>query len=126
MHPNLVHWDDVDELVIDRGPLQGRRRRLGAAAGATRIGLSRYELGPGQRAMPVHVHADIVLALLIMRDVRPALSVLPLPDGRPSMPRPSVRTDGSERERAFSSSSPSRRMLPVPETQFPERRGAAG
>lgn len=58
MHPNLVHWDDVPEFVIGRGPLQGRRRRLGAAAGATRIGLSRYELGPGERAMPVHVHAD--------------------------------------------------------------------
>ena len=58
MHPNLVHWDDVAEHVIDRGPLQGRRRRLGAAAGAARIGLSRYELQPGRRAMPVHVHAD--------------------------------------------------------------------
>jgi uncharacterized cupin superfamily protein len=58
MHPNLVHADDVDEIVIDRGPLQGRRRRLGAAAGATRIGLSRYLLGPGERPMPVHVHAD--------------------------------------------------------------------
>lgn len=58
MHPNLVHWDDVETFVIDRGPLQGRRQRLGAAAGATRIGLSRYVLGPGERAMPVHVHAD--------------------------------------------------------------------
>jgi uncharacterized cupin superfamily protein len=58
MHPNLVHWDNVDTFVIDRGPLQGRRQRLGAAAGALRIGLSRYVLGPGERAMPVHVHAD--------------------------------------------------------------------
>lgn len=58
MHDNLVHWDDVEEIVIDRGPLQGRRRRLATAAGALRIGLSRYRLGPGERAMPVHVHAD--------------------------------------------------------------------
>src|SRR4051794_39510840 len=58
MHPNLVHFDDVEEIVIDRGPLQGRRQRLAAAAGARRIGLSRYVLGPGERAMPVHVHAD--------------------------------------------------------------------
>lgn len=57
-HANLVHWDDVDPIVIDRGPLQGTRRRLGAAAGAHRIGLSRYVLGAGERAMPVHVHAD--------------------------------------------------------------------
>lgn len=58
MHPNLVHPDDVPEEAIDRGPLQGRRQRLAAAAGATRIGLSRYRLGPGERPMPVHVHAD--------------------------------------------------------------------
>src|SRR4051812_31874928 len=58
MHPNLVHFDDVDPIVIDRGPLQGRRYRLGAAAGMQRAGLSRYVLGPGERAMPVHVHAD--------------------------------------------------------------------
>jgi uncharacterized cupin superfamily protein len=58
MHPNLVHIDDVETVVIDRGPLQGRRAQLGAAAGMYRTGLSRYVLGPGERAMPVHVHAD--------------------------------------------------------------------
>jgi uncharacterized cupin superfamily protein len=58
MHPNIVHFDDVEPIVIDRGPLQGRRYRLGAAAGMYRTGLSRYVLGPGERAMPVHVHAD--------------------------------------------------------------------
>src|SRR5438874_2575974 len=30
----------------------------GAAAGAVRAGLSRYRMAPGERAMPVHVHAD--------------------------------------------------------------------
>src|SRR4051812_38497755 len=58
MHPNIVLFDDVEAIVIDRGPLQGRRQRLGAAAGMHRTGLSRYVLGPGERAMPVHVHAD--------------------------------------------------------------------
>ena len=57
-YANLIHFDDVDPIVIDRGPLRGTRYRLGAAAGATRAGLSRYVLGPGERAMPVHVHAD--------------------------------------------------------------------
>ncbi len=32
--------------------------RVGPAAGAYRCGLSLYRLGPGERAMPVHVHAD--------------------------------------------------------------------
>jgi uncharacterized cupin superfamily protein len=54
----IVHWDDVRWTRIDRGPLQGWRQRLGVAAGALRAGLSRYRLGPGERAMPVHVHAD--------------------------------------------------------------------
>src|SRR5947209_1828884 len=54
----LAHWDDVEWTRIDRGPLQGERQRLGAAAGATRAGLSRYRMRPGERAMPVHVHAD--------------------------------------------------------------------
>src|SRR3954468_3723891 len=57
-HPNLVHLDAVEEQIIDDGDLRGRRARIGAAAGAARVGLSRYRLGPGERAMPVHVHAD--------------------------------------------------------------------
>jgi uncharacterized cupin superfamily protein len=54
----LVHWDDVEPVAIDRGDLRGTRWRLGAAAGATRTGLSRYRLAPGEHAMPVHVHGD--------------------------------------------------------------------
>lgn len=54
----LAHWSDVDWTRIDRGPMQGSRQRLGAAAGAARAGLSRYRMGPSERAMPVHVHAD--------------------------------------------------------------------
>jgi uncharacterized cupin superfamily protein len=54
----LAHWDEVDWTQIDRGPLRGSRQRLGAAAGAARAGLSRYRMGPNERAMPVHVHAD--------------------------------------------------------------------
>jgi uncharacterized cupin superfamily protein len=53
-----VHWDDVEPVAIDDGDLRGTRWRLGAAAGTTRVGLSRYRLAPGERAMPVHVHGD--------------------------------------------------------------------
>lgn len=57
-HPNLGHTDDAVPRRIDRGELQGERRRLGPLVGTSAIGLSRYVLGPGERAMPVHVHAD--------------------------------------------------------------------
>ncbi len=52
------HWDDAAPERIDRGPLQGTRFRLGPVAGCVALGLSRYVLEAGERAMPVHVHAD--------------------------------------------------------------------
>lgn len=57
-HPNIGHWDDVEPRRIDRGELQGQWRRLGPALGTAQAGLSHYRLGPGERAMPAHVHAD--------------------------------------------------------------------
>jgi len=54
----LVHWDEVEPVAIDSGDLRGTRWRLGAAAGLVRVGLSRYRLAAGERAMPVHVHGD--------------------------------------------------------------------
>lgn len=54
----LIHWDDVEPLRIERGDLRGLRRRLGAAAGAPRLGLSRYEIAAGERVMPQHLHSD--------------------------------------------------------------------
>jgi uncharacterized cupin superfamily protein len=53
-----IHWDDVAPVAIGREHLRGTRWRLGAAAGAQSVGLSRYRLAAGERAMPVHVHAD--------------------------------------------------------------------
>lgn len=54
----VTHWDGVQPHVIEQGPLQGRRWRLGPLAGTDRVGLSRYAMGPGQRPMPLHTHAD--------------------------------------------------------------------
>jgi uncharacterized cupin superfamily protein len=54
----VVHVDDVEPRVIEGAQLRGTRWRLGAAAGAVRAGLSRYQVAAGERAMPVHVHAD--------------------------------------------------------------------
>jgi uncharacterized cupin superfamily protein len=54
----VSHWDEVAPVAIEGEHLRGTRWRLGAAAGARDVGLSRYRLAAGERAMPVHVHAD--------------------------------------------------------------------
>jgi uncharacterized cupin superfamily protein len=54
----VIQCDEVEPRVIDGTHLRGTRWRLGAAAGAARAGLSRYRIAAGERAMPVHVHAD--------------------------------------------------------------------
>jgi uncharacterized cupin superfamily protein len=54
----VTHWDEVEPVAIEGTHLRGTRWRLGSAAGADRVGLSRYRLAAGERAMPAHVHAD--------------------------------------------------------------------
>jgi uncharacterized cupin superfamily protein len=54
----VTHWDEVEPVAIEGTQLRGTRWRLGGAAGAERVGLSRYQLAAGERAMPAHVHAD--------------------------------------------------------------------
>ena len=56
--PAVAHHADIPEHEISRGDISFRRRRLGAAAGAVRIGASHYVVPPGARQMPVHVHGD--------------------------------------------------------------------
>lgn len=56
--PPVVHRDDVEPREVAEGDIAFTRRRLGAAAGARRIGLSHYVVPAGARHMPVHVHGD--------------------------------------------------------------------
>jgi uncharacterized cupin superfamily protein len=57
-HPNVTHWDDVaiEEGAI--GEIAARVRDLGTAAGSFRAGVQLFEIPPGARATPAHVHAD--------------------------------------------------------------------
>jgi uncharacterized cupin superfamily protein len=57
-HPNVTHLDAVEPEDRAGADIDRRRWRLGAAAGARDVGLSRYVVAPGARMMPVHVHAD--------------------------------------------------------------------
>jgi uncharacterized cupin superfamily protein len=52
----IVHWDDVEPVRAEYGPLAGAWRDLGRAAGTQRIGLNRIEVDPGKRSTPAHLH----------------------------------------------------------------------
>ncbi len=53
-----IHIDDVEPRAWDIGELAATRWRLGAAAGAKRIGVAVIAIPPGRRATPPHSHAD--------------------------------------------------------------------
>jgi uncharacterized cupin superfamily protein len=52
----LAHWDDVERVRRDVGDIRAWVRRLGAAAGASVVGVARFDIEPGCRPGPVHVH----------------------------------------------------------------------
>jgi uncharacterized cupin superfamily protein len=54
----LAHWDEVEGMRRDVGDMRATFRRLGAAAGASVVGVARIDVDPGCRAGPVHVHGS--------------------------------------------------------------------
>lgn len=53
-----IHVDDVEPRSWEIGDLAARRKRLGSAAGAERLGVALIEIPPGKRPTPVHSHVD--------------------------------------------------------------------
>jgi uncharacterized cupin superfamily protein len=53
-----IHLDDVPEQSWEVDEIKARRWRLGAAAGAHKIGIAIIEAPPGGRLTPPHSHAD--------------------------------------------------------------------
>ena len=68
--PNV--FAEVWERDVAHGPFGIRGSRVGAAAGAERLGASVYELEPGKRNLPYHAHFGIE-ELLIVLSGRPTL-----------------------------------------------------
>ena len=54
----LSHWDDVEREVRDVGEMRATFRALGAAAGASAVGVSLIDVEPGCRPGPVHQHGS--------------------------------------------------------------------
>ncbi len=61
-----IHVDDVPAQRWDVGECTATRRRLGAAAGARRLGIAIIEVDPGRRSTPPHSHADEDEAFLVL------------------------------------------------------------
>jgi len=68
--PNV--FADEWERDVAHGPFGIRGSRVGAAAGAERLGVAVYELAPGKRNLPYHAHFGIE-ELLIVLSGRPTL-----------------------------------------------------
>jgi len=68
--PNL-NRPDLDEVREQPG-FRALRARLGRQAGSERLGLSLWELGPGQAAYPYHLHLSAE-EMLIALSGRPSL-----------------------------------------------------
>ena len=61
-----VSEDDLDWTDTRRGETRFRRKKLGAAAGADRLGCSLYELPPGGKSWPYHYHAGNEEAVYVL------------------------------------------------------------
>ncbi len=63
----IVHENEVDWMELAHGERIGfRRKLLGQAAGAEKLGCSLFEIAPGKRAFPFHYHFANEEALYIL------------------------------------------------------------
>jgi len=53
---NKTSLVQCDDQIVEQGGFAFRRKRLGAAAGGKSLGVSWFELQPGQKAFPFHFH----------------------------------------------------------------------
>jgi uncharacterized cupin superfamily protein len=74
--PPNIH-DPVWEREMDMAPFGLKGTRVGAAAGATDIGTSVYEIAPGRRNLPFHAHHGIEELIVVLRGT----PTLRTPDG---------------------------------------------
>ena len=66
-HKSIVHENDVDWMERAHGErIAFRRKLLGQATGAEKLGCSLFEVAPGKRAWPFHYHFANEEALYIL------------------------------------------------------------
>jgi len=62
-----IHLDDVPEQRWQIGELDARRKRLGAAANASALGVAIIDIAPGGRSTPPHAHVDEDEVFLVLK-----------------------------------------------------------
>jgi uncharacterized cupin superfamily protein len=55
-HPNVIHRDEVEPTIVERGKHRFQRRTLGPLTGSRQLGASLMELAPGAISYPFHFH----------------------------------------------------------------------
>jgi uncharacterized cupin superfamily protein len=63
--PN-VYTDDW-QRTVEHGSFGVRGSRVGGQAGATRVGVTVYELDPGRKNLPYHAHFGIEEVIVVLR-----------------------------------------------------------
>jgi uncharacterized cupin superfamily protein len=54
----VINLHEIPSRTVSEADIAFDRRRIGPVAGTDRIGVSWYEVSPGRRQMPVHVHGE--------------------------------------------------------------------
>jgi uncharacterized cupin superfamily protein len=71
----MVNLHDSEWVERTDAPLRGRTARVGALAGAERLGATLYEIDPGQNGSPFHLH-HANEEMIIVLSGRPTLRTL--------------------------------------------------
>jgi uncharacterized cupin superfamily protein len=65
-HPQVVNVDEVESMEHPKGRFGATAKRLGAPAGANKIGFNWMELQPGKTSFPYHYHTGIEEGIFIL------------------------------------------------------------
>ena len=91
----VISLHEIPLRTVAEGDIAFDRRRIGAAAGTHRIGVSWYQVPPGRLQMPVHVHGEEEEIFFVLAGsgfvwqkgeacaIGPGDAIVHLPNGRP-------------------------------------------
>jgi uncharacterized cupin superfamily protein len=91
----VINLHEIPARTVSEADIAFDRRRIGPVAGTYRIGVSWYEVPPGRRQMPVHVHGEEEEIFYVLSggglawqkgeacEIGPGDAIVQQPNGRP-------------------------------------------